>query len=301
MTKTKTAEKKPRKAEEKQKETLAYKVPKGTLIAIGGHENKGDEPEEGSSNADNLNFVKNEILERFVSELKGANPLVLVIPTASSIPEEVSKDYIEVFKKLKVKNIEVIDIRNREDTCKEEYLELLKKAAGIMFTGGDQLKLTAILGGTEFMRLLKERYYADSLVIAGTSAGAAAMSTQMIYQGNSGGEFIKGSVSITAGLELLNDAAIDTHFITRGRIVRMVQMIATNPSFIGIGLEEDTGIVVKNGKDIEVIGSGLVIFVDGRGSTHSNIYRVEEGVPISIRDLKVHLLGKGDTYTLEIF
>ncbi|WP_210490526.1 cyanophycinase [Rufibacter aurantiacus] len=283
------------------RQAIEGKVPSGTLIAIGGAENKGDEPEDESMNSENANFEKTEILSRFVTELKGRNPLVLVIPTASSLPEELGPSYVKVFHDLKVKNVEVVDIRNREDACKEEYIELVKKAAGIMFTGGDQLKLTSILGGTDFMRLIKERYYNDSLVVGGTSAGAAAMSTQMIYQGMSGAGFIKGSVSITAGLELLNDVAIDTHFITRGRIVRMAQMLATNPTFIGVGLEEDTGIVVKEGKELEVIGSGLVVIVDGRGSTHTNIYEVEEGVPVTMRDLKVHLLGKGDTYTLEIF
>ncbi|MFB9862626.1 cyanophycinase [Rufibacter immobilis] len=288
-------------AEEKPKQSIEYRTPNGALIAIGGRENKGDEPGEDDNSHNNLNFVKNEILERFVQELPTKNPLILVIPTASSYPEEVGQTYVKVFHQLNVKNVQVLDIRTREDSCKEEYLDLVRKAQGIMFTGGDQLKLTAVFGGTEIMRLMKERYFKEHLVIAGTSAGAAAMSTQMIYQGMSGGGFIKGSVSITAGLELLNDAAIDTHFITRGRIVRMAQMIATNPSFIGIGLEEDTGIVVKKGREIEVIGSGLVVIVDGRGSTGSNIYKVEEGVPVTIRDLKVHLLGKGDTYTMEIF
>jgi cyanophycinase len=287
--------------DEKPRRAIEYRTPKGTLIAIGGRENKGDDPEEGTTSADNIDFEKNEILERFISELKGDNPLVLVIPTASSIPEEVGASYVEVFKKLKVDNVQVLDIRSREDSCKTEYLEPLQNAAGIMFTGGDQLRLTAILGGTEFLRLIKERYYKDSLVIAGTSAGAAAMSTQMIYQGKNGAGFIKGSVSITAGLELLNDVAVDTHFISRGRMVRMVQMIATNPTFIGLGLEEDTGVVVKKGNELEVIGSGLVVLVDGRSSTYTNIYEVEEGVPVTMRDLKVHMLGKGDTYTLEIF
>ncbi|MGV3541318.1 MAG: cyanophycinase [Rufibacter sp.] len=284
--------------ETETKQSVEYRTPTGTLIAIGGKENKGEDAEK---DVDNLNFVKNEILERFVQELKGKNRMVVVIPTASSMPEEVGHDYVKVFHKLGVTNVKVLDIRSREETCLEEHLELIKKADGIMFTGGDQLRLTAIFGGTEIMRHMKERYFKEKLVIAGTCAGAAAMSTQMIYQGMNGGGFIKGSVSITAGLELLNDAAIDTHFITRGRIVRMAQMIATNPTFIGIGLEEDTGIVVKKGREIEVIGSGLVVIVDGRASTKTNIYEVEEGVPVTIRDLKVHLLGKGDTYTMEIF
>ncbi|MFC6999357.1 cyanophycinase [Rufibacter roseus] len=292
---------KPADHKTKSNSSFEYRTPNGTLIAIGGRENKGDDPAAEDSNSHNLNFVKNEILERFVNELPGKNPLIVVIPTASSIPEEVGRTYVKVFHQLKVKNVEVLDIQSREDSCKEEHLDLIKKANGIMFTGGDQLRLTSIFGGTDIMRLIKERYFKEKLVIAGTSAGAAAMSTQMIYQGRSEEGFIKGAVSITAGLELLNDAAIDTHFISRGRIVRMAQMIATNPTFIGIGLEEDTGIVVKKGREIEVIGSGLVMIVDGRSSTSTNIYKVQEGVPITIRDLKVHLLGKGDTYTIEIF
>jgi cyanophycinase len=287
--------------EKKIRQSIEYKTPNGTVIAIGGKENKGESPEEEDNQGRNINFEKTEILERFLQELHGKNPLIVVIPTASTAPDEVSKTYVEVFKKLKAKNVQVLDIRSREDSCKPEYLKVIEKAAGIMFTGGDQLRLTSIFGGTEIMRLIKERYYKEKLVVAGTSAGAAAMSTQMIYQGRDDAGFIKGSVSITAGLELLNDVAIDTHFISRGRIVRMSQMIATNPSFIGIGLEEDTGVVVKKGCEMEVVGSGLVMVVDGRYSTNTNIYDIKEGVPVTIRDMTVHLLGKGDTYTIEVF
>lgn len=284
--------------EEIFKSSIEYKTPNGILIAIGGAESKGATDEHAE--IANHNYVKFEILQRFVDELKVKNPLVVVIPTASESPEAVGQDYVRVFRKLKVKNVKVLNIASREDSCQEEYLALIQKATGVMFTGGDQLRLTSIFGGTEIMRLIKYRYYKEKLVIAGTSAGAAAMSTQMIFQGKSEG-FIKGSVSITAGLELLNDVAIDTHFIARGRIVRMVQMIATNPTFIGIGLEEDTGVVVKKGNQLEVIGSGLVTIVDGRESTYTNIYEIDEGAPVTMRDLRVHLLGKGDTYTLEIF
>ncbi|QHL86167.1 cyanophycinase [Nibribacter ruber] len=288
---------KARKQKELEQAPVEYKTPNGTLIAIGGAENKGDETHEEIKNH---NFVKNEILQRFVDELKKEDPMVVVIPSASETPEVVGQEYVRVFKKLKVRNVKVLHLASREESNLERHLMLVKKADGIMFTGGDQLRLTAIFGGTEVMRLIKDRYYNERLVIAGTSAGAAAMSTQMIFQGQSEG-FIKGAVSITAGLELLNDAAIDTHFIARGRIVRMVQMIATNPTFIGIGLEEDTGVVVKKGRNLEVIGSGLVTIVDGRKSTYTNIYEIEEGAPVTMRDLRVHLLGKGDTYTLEIF
>ncbi|AKQ47521.1 cyanophycinase [Rufibacter radiotolerans] len=280
---------------------MEYKLPNGTVIAIGGKENKGESPEEEEDQGRNINFEKTEILERFLQELQGKNPLIVVIPTASTQPKKAGKTYVDVFKKLKANHVEILDIRSREDSCNPKFLKVIEKAAGIMFTGGDQLRLTSIFGGTEIMRLIKERYFNEKLVVAGTSAGAAAMSTQMIYQGKNDAGFIKGSVSITAGLELLNDVAIDTHFISRGRIVRMLQMIATNPTFIGIGLEEDTGVVVKKGREMEVVGSGLVTVVDGRCITNTNIYEVKEGVPVTIRDMTVHLLGKGDTYTIEVF
>ena len=181
---------KARKQKELEKAPVEYKTPNGTLIAIGGAENKGDETHEEIKNH---NFVKNEILQRFVDELKKEDPMVVVIPSASETPEVVGQEYVRVFKKLKVRNVKVLHLASREESNLERHLMLVKKADGIMFTGGDQLRLTAIFGGTEVMRLIKDRYYNERLVIAGTSAGAAAMSTQMIFQGQSEG-FIKLSL-----------------------------------------------------------------------------------------------------------
>jgi cyanophycinase len=274
-------------------------APKGILIAIGGKENKGETPEIDSSLEGNSNFEQYGILRRFVQELWGDNPLIIIIPTASGEPEKSSKDYITVFRHLKFSNVEVADIRSRADTTKPEYLEMLKKAGGVMFTGGDQLKLTAIFGGTEFLDILKDRYTNNKFVIAGTSAGATALSTPMIFEGgakNSG--FLKGQLQITTGLEFLKDVAIDTHFIARGRIVRMAQMVAMNPGAIGIGLEEDTAIVVTEGKDLEVIGSGVVTVVDGHPSTFTNIYEIKDGEPVTVCDLKVHFLSRGHRYCI---
>jgi cyanophycinase len=123
----------------------------------------------------------------------------------------------------------------------------------------------------------------------------------MIYEGASQGGIIKGDVRVTTGLEFLKDVAIDTHFIARGRIIRMSQAIATNPGCIGIGLEEDTAILVTEGRLIEVLGSGLVTITDGMDSTDTNIYDIGNGEPFTIRDLKVHLLGKGEQYRLPVF
>ncbi|WP_245590649.1 cyanophycinase [Adhaeribacter aquaticus] len=279
-----------------KKETL---VPKGILIAIGGKEDKGlDEENEKKRNE---NFIQMEILERFCQELKGKNPLVAVIPTASSVPEEAGQDYVDAFGKLGRSNVKLIDIRERADVTNPEYLDLVRKADGVMFTGGDQLRLTAILGGSEFLLILKQRYIQEQIVIAGTSAGAAAMSAGMIYEGQELQGMLKGDVKLTTGLDFLKNVAIDTHFITRGRMVRMAHLLATNPGCIGIGLEEDTGIVVKGGKEAEVIGSGLIVIMDARGCTSTNIHEANNGEPVTIRNMVVHLLGKGDCFNLPEF
>jgi cyanophycinase len=137
--------------------------------------------------------------------------------------------------------------------------------------------------------------------VAGTSAGAAAMSTPMIYEGDTQGGMIKGDVRITTGLEFIKNVAIDTHFIARGRIIRMAQAIATNPGCLGIGLEEDTAILVTEGRNIEVLGSGLITVVNGMDISFTNIYDIGNGEPFTIKDLKINLLKKGENFRLPFF
>ncbi|MBF9254456.1 cyanophycinase [Pontibacter sp. 172403-2] len=275
-------------------------VPKGRLLAIGGHEDKGvkDLKEIQRRNED---FESQEILKFLVGELRGEAPTLVVIPTASTVPDEAAQDYTKVFGELGVKKVEVMDIRNRQDACKPEFMEMVERAAGIMFTGGDQLRLTAILGGTPVLQLMKERYTYENIIVAGTSAGAAALSTPMIYEGETKGGYIKGDVRITTGLEFLKNVAIDTHFIERGRMVRVAQAIATNPGCIGIGLEEDTALFVTEGKEAVVVGSGLVTVVDGTGVSRTNIYEISTGEPFTVCDLKVHLLSNGERYTFPTY
>ncbi|UOG74208.1 cyanophycinase [Hymenobacter tibetensis] len=266
--------------------------PLGTLISIGGHERKDMRDEAGD-------MADDTILRRVVNEI-GEKGTILVLPIASEEPEEAAADYVQVFKDLGCTRVQVLDIRRREDVDTEESMKMLNEAGGVMFTGGDQLRLTVLLGGTAFQRRLKERYTQEHFVIAGTSAGAAAMSTPMIYQGRNNAGMLKDEIHITTGLEFLHNVAIDTHFVARGRIVRMAQIIATNPSCIGLGLEEDTAVVVTQGRELEVIGSGLVVVLDGMGVTQTNIHEVDPGKPFSIRDLRMHLLSSGERYTLPI-
>lgn len=270
--------------------------PTGRLIAIGGAEDKGTESEGYYNQHGNLHFFELGILKRVVQEMGGANARIEVITTASSIPLEVAENYMTAFSKIGCTNVDVMNIRNREDAKKAEYEERIAKADGVMISGGDQLRLTTIFGGTKFLEIIIDRYKHDGLVIAGTSAGAMAMSNTMIYQGRSDLAHLKGEVKITTGLAFMPDVIIDSHFDKRGRFNRLAQAVSSNPSCTGIGLGEDTGVIVTGSNHIEVIGSGAVVIIDGRDISHSNITEVGMGTPISVENLRVHVLVHGNLY-----
>ena len=275
--------------------------PKGILIAIGGAEDKGKTIEEGDPHTRLEDYMELEIIKTFCRLTRKTDPKIEVIITASEEPEEVKKDYRAVFKKVGCTNIDFIFDAERESAISSVHLKRVEKADGIFFTGGSQLKLTAIYGGTEFMALLKHRYVHESVVIAGTSAGAMAMSTPMIYHSAGSGDILKGEVQITTGLEFIKDVAIDTHFIQRGRFVRMAHVLASNPNCIGVGIEEDTAVIIRSGRDLEVIGNGAVAVMDAHSSTRSNIANVQQNEAVSIQNLTLHLLVKGDKYSIPLY
>lgn len=227
-------------------------VPQGILLVIGGHEDKGENGQ-----------TDKEILTAFVELAGGENAILEVITTASAEGEESFRPYLEAFRSLGVGNIGHIHHDKRYQVLRDDESERLSKATGIFFAGGDQLKLTAIYGGTALLTDLKNRYINEPVVIAGTSAGAMALSTPMIYAGSKEDQLIVGNVKITTGLEFLKDVCIDTHFVDRGRFVRMAQVVATNPTNIGFGIEEDTALIVRKGQEATVIGSGVVIVMEG--------------------------------------
>src|SRR5687767_7467114 len=272
-------------------------VPAGALLIIGGAENKG---EGASKNKETPpNFERLEVLKAFVALTGKKNPVIEVITTATSEPQESFKEYQDAFTEMKATHVGHIHHNARKEAMEDvDIIERLNKADAIFFTGGDQLKFTSIYGGTEFLRRLKERYIQDKVVIAGTSAGAMALSTPMIYAGNDEVQELGGMIKVTTGLEFLRDVCIDTHFVHRGRFIRMAQVVVTNPTCIGIGIEEDTAIIVRNGVESEVIGSGIVIIIEGFQIEHSNMDELSNKEPISIRDLRVHLLKKGDKYKI---
>ncbi len=275
--------------------------PKGKLIIIGGAVDKGSftESDFESQVENNLNFFEKGILKRIINEsIKGTDSRIEIIPTASKIPEIVGPEYAKAFSFLGATNVEVLNIQKREDAISEENLNRIIQADVVFFTGGDQLRLTSIIGGTPIHDKILEKYQDNDFIYVGTSAGAHSASKSMIYQGSSQEALLKGEIKITSGLGLIDHVVIDTHFVKRGRIGRLFQAVVSNPKALGIGLGEDTGLLVTDGDHMEALGTGLVILVDGRKITDTNITDVNLGEAISIKNLVVHVMNKGDIYLL---
>lgn len=269
---------------------------KGILIPIGGNEDKGEAESENYT----LDFISEGILYHVVKEAGGKDQLIVIIPTASSIPVEVGENYLDAFQKLGCTNLKVLDIRSREDAESEENLDYISRAKAVMFSGGNQSKITEKIGSTKFHKILLKRYKNDEqFVIAGTSAGAMMMSEEMIAGGSSTEAFQKGAVKMSKGLGLTPKIMFDTHFIQRGRFGRTSEALAKFPTLIAIGLAEDTGLIIREGNEIKVIGSGMVIVFDGKKLKHNNQKILEEGTPMTLTNMKVHVLSNSDQYDLK--
>jgi cyanophycinase len=274
--------------------------PKGKLIAIGGAEDKGTDLETGEIHRNNLNFFELGILKRIVEEAGGIDANIEIITTASTIPYEVGENYLDAFGKIGCLNVNTMHIRSRQDLQDRTYVDRLRNCDAVMMSGGNQMRLSTIFGGTEFLNEMIRRYRTNpGFLIAGTSAGAMAMSSTMIYEGNATRAHLKGEVKMTSGLGLIDKVIIDSHFEKRGRFGRLAQAVAANPGKIGIGLGEDTGIIITKGNQSEAIGSGLVMIIDGQDIAHINLADIPEGNPISIENLRVHFCAHGNGYLLD--
>lgn len=268
---------------------------KGTLIPIGGNEDKGIE----TSEMYNLEFIQEGILSRVVAESGGKDAIIAVIPTASSIPDEVSENYLTAFEKLGCNHVHILDIRSREDSDNPAYIDIMRKAHCVMFSGGNQSVITEKIGGTQLHDIMITRYYNERFVIAGTSAGAMCMSQEMITGGSAKESFTKGAVSMGDGMSFITSLIIDSHFIRRGRFGRLAESVAKFPDLLGVGLAEDTGLIIKNGREVEVIGSGMVILFDPRKLRHNNLSYINEGQNLSIAHLQTHILSNGDVFEIK--
>ncbi|MCH7536204.1 MAG: cyanophycinase [Bacteroidetes bacterium] len=272
---------------------MNVKSPMGKLIAIGGAVDKGSSLDSDNSENPSTQFLELGILKRLLEELIGDTNRLEIITTASHIPKETGQNYVDAFKRLGNENVGVMHIKEREDTQNPEYIKRMEKAEGVLITGGNQLRLTSIFGGTDILKIMLKRYQNEKFVLAGTSAGAMAMSNTMIYHGSSSEALLKGEVKMSRGLGFIKDVTFDSHFIKRGRFGRLCQAIASNPVCIGIGLGEDTGLLISKGDHMEAIGSGLVIIVEGNDIKYTNVADIEDGLPISIENLTVHVLSQG--------
>ncbi len=267
----------------------------GTLIPIGGNENKGIRANEKYT----LEYIEQSILSRVVRESGGNESFFVIIPTASSIPKEVGEIYLEAFKKLKCSNIKILDIREKRQCEEPENIAIIEKADCVLFSGGDQSKIVKEIGGTSIHNILLHRYQNENFVLAGTSAGAMAMSEEMIAGSNPKRLFTKGALKMNMGMAIIDHIIFDSHFIKRRRFARLASAVAKFPDLIGIGLDEDTGLVIKDGNECEIIGTGMVILFDARKLTYNTSEQVKEGCFISLSNLITHILTLGDYFNIE--
>jgi cyanophycinase len=254
---------------------------RGKLVVIGGGEDKEDEC---------------GILKEFLRLARGANARVVVMTVATDNPTELGSEYEAVFKRLGVDSVSIVDVSSREDTNSEKSLQLILDATGIFFTGGDQLHITTLLGGTKMHGLLHERFE-KGLVLGGTSAGAAMMSNSMFIRGKSDETPRFGGMEIGPGMDFLTGAVIDTHFSQRGRIGRLLTAVAHYPQDIGLGIDENTAMIVKD-TEFEVIGEGAVTVVDAGGITYTNLPDIDDGDALALYNVKLHVLSAGHSFDL---
>lgn len=254
---------------------------RGWIIAIGGAENKENDP---------------RILARFVAAAGGSGADIVVIPTASRM-HETGPRYERLFGDLGAGRVTVMDFDTRRDACESGRLERLGQASGVFFTGGNQLRLTTLLGGTPVAKLIRLAN-ARGVTVGGTSAGASILSEHMIAAGDEGSAVVAGSVRLAPGLGLTNRFIIDQHFRQRDRLGRLLTALAYNPFAVGIGLDEDTAALIGPDETVEVEGSGGVTIVDAADVSYSSIDSVEEGQPACVLGLKLHVLVAGATFNL---
>ncbi len=273
-------------------------IPKGILIAVGGNEDKGTRKKKQHTIYTPTKFLTQGILWKLNSMIAREIKHIEIVTTASSIPEKVGKLYVRAFKKLGCHQVNIMDIRDPEQADQQEYLHRLSVCHCILFSGGDQFRLTSVFRNTAFFRLLSKRYVNDDFIIAGTSAGAMAMTDVMIYPGVEKDAHLNKEVHTYPGFGFLHHSIIDTHFLARGRFRRLAQAVAERPHYTGIGLEEDTGVIIREGKHLEVIGSGLITIVDATEVKNKHLQEYCDLNDIYIENLKVHLLAHGNKYTL---
>jgi cyanophycinase len=245
-----------------------------------------------------------EVLERFVDLAGGKNARIAIIPTASDDPQRSGEGYAKLFCELGAKKADWLRVEQRADANAEEALALLREATGIYITGGDQARLVRLLVGTLVMECIRMRN-ADGVIVAGTSAGASILSALMMAGGtgiggdSNGAAARKGMVDVVAGFGLLQDIIVDQHFSQRGRMGRLLSVFAGTPGLIGIGLDEDTAVLIDREGTLEALGSNMVTIVDGR-DTVSDYFDRQNGEVLTITGSSLHVLADGRQFDLDV-
>lgn len=253
----------------------------GHLLVIGGAEDK---------------YNERRILKKFLELAGGERAEVLIVPVASDYPEFAADVYTQAFRNLGVANPRVLRATSRQDVVQADPAELLDGVTGIFITGGDQMRLVSLLGGTELAAKIRQMVRETQVVLAGTSAGAAGMSASMIVRGESMPHPHKNSVRLSPGLGFLKNIIIDQHFTERGRISRLITAVSYNPYNLGIGIDENTAIILNSEGVLEVFGAGSVTIVDGSKITYNEIAEVADTEAFSVCGVQMHILRDGLVY-----
>ncbi len=255
---------------------------RGRLVIIGGAEDKSG---------------RCKVLQKVIELSGGDRASVAVVTVATQKPKEHGAKYAKIFNGMGIAQVNTVHIEARADANNLDNIRIFKEASCIFFTGGDQLRITSLMGGTEVENMLRRRYE-EGTIICGTSAGASVMSETMITSGNDDDSPKKCTLKMAPGLGLLKGVIIDQHFAQRGRIGRLLLAIAQNPYMLGIGIDEDTGIVVMPDAIFEVIGSNGVTILDGRNCSMTNVSELEPDQVLGITDVTMHVLPAGFQYDL---
>ena len=272
-------------------------TPKGKLIPIGGKEARDNKDSSSPENKNQATFTNEGVLQEVLAEMKGTDSRIEIITTASEEPDDMAEIYMEAFGKLGCRQVNALKLDGR-NVDSSRTLEALSLADGVFMTGGDQTRLTDKISGTKFFEALVRRYQEENFVIAGTSAGAMAMSAVMISEGPSTESLLKGIVQLQGGFKLLPNTIIDTHFMSRGRFSRLAEALLMQEGYTALGLCEDTGLVVSEGNILRTIGSGVVMVLQADQVTKTNFKEAKKMQPVYVEGMSMHILAKGASYSL---
>ncbi|WNZ21686.1 cyanophycinase [Leptolyngbya sp. NK1-12] len=261
---------------------MASEQKRGPLVIIGGAEDR-----EGDC----------VVLREFVRRAGGVQAHIVVLTAATSMPREVGDDYIRVFEKIGAEDVQVIDTEYAEDADRQEAVDKVMQATGIFFTGGDQARIIELIKGTRVDKAIRERH-AQGAVIGGTSAGAAMMPDTMIIEGDSATNPRVDIVDMGPGMGFLPGIAVDQHFAQRGRLGRLIAALVQQPAILGIGIDENTAVIV-DGDEFEVVGQSAVTVVDESEATHNNLQGLLKGEALAVCGVRLHILPHGYRFNLK--